>query len=318
MSEGPDFTWRDGQRIVRFGRSALADAPGLLGEGYALVTTPRARAAAPAIAAAAASVHEVGAGLVEELAAALVAAVGAPLVVGLGGGRVVDVAKAIAAARGARAAAVPTTLSAAEMTGLHRQVPGTDGRRVRPAIVLNDPALSASQPTAQRAASAANALGHAAQARAARSGGPVPDLAAAEAVRLLRSAYAAQEPDAPTLALGALLAGYAVDATGLGLHHVLAQTAVRVGGAPHAQANAALLPHALRALAARGAPGAGECVPLARELARLADAERLRDVGVAHDALEACVATALARPELAATPPPADREEVAALFAAAW
>ena len=42
-----DFTWRDGERTIRFGRGALDDAPGLLGEGYLLLTTERALAAAP-------------------------------------------------------------------------------------------------------------------------------------------------------------------------------------------------------------------------------------------------------------------------------
>ena len=45
-----DFTWRDGERTVRFGRGAVADAGGLLGEGYVLLTTDRALAAAPALA----------------------------------------------------------------------------------------------------------------------------------------------------------------------------------------------------------------------------------------------------------------------------
>ncbi len=36
-----DFTWRDGDRTIRFGRGALDDAPGLLGEGYLLLTTER-------------------------------------------------------------------------------------------------------------------------------------------------------------------------------------------------------------------------------------------------------------------------------------
>ena len=39
-----DFTWRDGERIVRFGRGALAQAPELLGDSYVLLTTARARA----------------------------------------------------------------------------------------------------------------------------------------------------------------------------------------------------------------------------------------------------------------------------------
>ena len=75
----------------------------------------------------------------------------------LGGGRVIDVAKALAAADPPRrVAAIPTTLSGAEMTGDHRHArgvpPGTPG--VRPAIVINDPALSASAPVPQLAQSA--------------------------------------------------------------------------------------------------------------------------------------------------------------------
>ena len=63
-----DFTWRDGERIVRFGRGALAEAPDLLGDGYVLLTTPRAAASAPAVVAGAAAVHHVPTGRVDEVA----------------------------------------------------------------------------------------------------------------------------------------------------------------------------------------------------------------------------------------------------------
>src|SRR5215203_4491050 len=125
-----DFTWKDGERVIRFGRGALADAPELLGDGYALVTTERALAQAPALAERAKSVHQTGQGFVDELAGDLLDEVDAELVVSLGGGRVVDTVKAIVAAHQARgradtrAAAVPTTLSAAEMTWLHRNARG--------------------------------------------------------------------------------------------------------------------------------------------------------------------------------------------------
>ena len=68
--------------------------------------------------AAAAAVHHVGPGPVDELAGELRDRVSGTLLVALGGGRVIDVAKALAAAAGppVRAAAIPTTLSAAEMT----------------------------------------------------------------------------------------------------------------------------------------------------------------------------------------------------------
>src|ERR687897_842923 len=151
----------------------------------------------------------------------------------LGGGRVVDVAKAVSAARGpaARAMAVPTTLSGAELTRVHRHAEGVDEAtpRVRCALVVCDPALAASQPADELAASALNALAHAAEAPFTVGANPVSTLAAHEAARLLVGAFAREAPDRDALALGALLAGYAMDSTGYGLHHVMAQTLVQSG-----------------------------------------------------------------------------------------
>src|SRR3954464_4740593 len=94
------FTWQDGERLIRFGRGALADAPALLGEGYTLVTTERAAEAAGGVVAGAGRGLSAGPGRVDGLAAeALDDLEAAPLLVALGGGRVVDVAKALAAAR---------------------------------------------------------------------------------------------------------------------------------------------------------------------------------------------------------------------------
>ena len=53
------------------------------------------------------------------------------------------------------------------------------------------------------------------------------------------------------LALGAVLAGYALGSAGFSLHHVLCQTVVRVCGTSHSVTNAAVLPHSLAAMAAR-------------------------------------------------------------------
>src|SRR5688572_24201561 len=115
---GVDFTWQDGERTIRFGRGALASARELLGVGFCLLTTPRAEASAPELAAAASTVHHVPPGRVDELAGELRDRVSGTLLVAFGGGRVIDVTKALAAAAGpeTRAAAIPTTLSAAEMT----------------------------------------------------------------------------------------------------------------------------------------------------------------------------------------------------------
>jgi alcohol dehydrogenase class IV len=319
-----DFTWRDGERIVRFGRGALADAPDLLDDGYVLLTTPRAASCAPAVVAGAAAVHQVPTGRVDEVAGDLLEAVDGDLFVALGGGRVVDVAKALAAAHRGDAAAIPTTLSAAEMTRGHRHARGVDPAtpRVRPRIVLNDPALSASQPEGDRAASAANALGHAIEGSLTPGASPVPLLAAREAAHLL-----AQEDDGDALALGALLAGYVIDSTGYGLHHVLAQTLARFAGVWHGHANAAMLPHttvALRrrapdVLAALDAAAGVEMETLARRLANHAGAQELRSLGVTEEALETCVGEVMKRgKDLEGTPPAPSEAEVRSLYEAAF
>jgi alcohol dehydrogenase class IV len=324
------FSWQDGERRIRFGRGALADAPALLGDGYTLLTTERAAQAAPGIAAAAGTVLHVAPGRVDELAGDLLGDLDAgPLLVALGGGRVVDVAKALAAARPPReVAAVPTTLSAAEMTRGHRRAKGTpqDAPGVRPAIVLNDPALSASQPEDGLAASAANALAHALEGPLTPRSSPVPELVARESARLLARAWDGSEPDRDALALGALLSGYVIDASGHGLHHIASQTLVRYAGIGHGPANAAMLPHTLVALRRRegarleavsGDMGA-DPVDVATDLARRAGATRLRDLGVTEAALDECAAAAAERPDLAGTPPAADEAELRALYAAAF
>jgi len=330
-----NFTWNDGERTIRFGPGVVAEAVDVLGgPGYTLLTTERTAKTAPHVVEAAAAVHDVPHGLVEDVAGQLLPTVEGERLVALGGGRVVDVAKSLAAARSAaghptRALAIPTTLSGAEMTPGHRIAKGAAADlRVRCAVVVHDPALSASQPVPELAASAANALGHAAEAPCTVRANPVATLAALEAARAIADAFRRRdrEPDLPALALGALLAGYAIGSAGLGLHHVLAQTLVRVAGAAHGQANAVLLPHTLGALAWRFPAQAtaleealGEDPAAAAvRLAGLAGAGRLRELGIEADALPRCADVAAERAELDATPPRAGRAEVLAIYESAF
>ena len=128
-----------------------------------------------------------------------------------------------------------------------------------------------------------------------------------------------------------------IDSTGLGLHHVLAQTLVRVAGAGHGAANAALLPHTIGALARRApeavaaleaaVTGSGaaqadiarenDLAGLALRIAERANASGLRAIGVDPADLPACADAAAARPQLANTPPAAGRDEILALYEAA-
>src|SRR5436190_5116678 len=170
MADERDFTWRDGERTTFFRPGIVADSPAILaGDGwdsFELLTTPRAVASAPMdLAESAGAVHYVAQGPVADVAAPLVDAVRETNLVALGGGRVIDVAKAVAAVRGGRVAAIPTTLSGAPITGFHRLPAGHQAPRlVRPEVVLADPDAMASQPQAAMRASAMNALAHGAEA----------------------------------------------------------------------------------------------------------------------------------------------------------
>ena len=152
---------------------------------------------------------------------------------------------------------------------------------------------------------------------------PVPTLAAREAARLIDAAYAGDIEDIQRdqLALAALLSGYAIDASGYGLSHVMSQTLVRVGGAAHGPANAAVLPYTIAALERRR-PGYvdpdGSLRPLARSLAARAGADGIRKLGVDEGRLADCARAAAQRTELQLTPPRADEAELLALYESAW
>lgn len=310
------FRHVDRDQTIVFGPGALAAADDLLGEGYTLLTTERARGDAPALAERAGAVVLVPAGFVDEVAADLLDAVPGERLVALGGGRVVDVAKAVAAAhRWPGPIAVPTTLSGAEMTWSHRHARGVapDTPRVGASVVVNDPALSASAPEDQLAASSGNALAHAVTAVVTTRATPMATAVAHEAIRHLVTGW--KTVDREAIALGALLCGWAVDRAGLGPHHVLSQTAVRLAGVSHAHANVALLPHTLAAYRDR--------VPGALDDAVLDLAVALRDRAGAHglgdaSARDAMVEAAAAREaELARVPPALTAREIRALYAAA-
>lgn len=325
---GERFRHIDAARTIVFGPGAVEDAEDLIGEGFTLLSTPRAMAAAPTVGKRAGVVVEVPGGLVEYVAAELRERVRGERLVALGGGRVIDVAKALAAADPPRSVvAIPTTLSAAEMTGSHRHARGVAPQtpRVRPAVVVNDPALSASQPVEQLAASSANALAHALAAVASARTTPLSAAVARDAARRIAAGWAEGEPDRPCLALGALLAGWAVDHSGLSLHHVLAQTAVRTAGIAHNHANAALLPATAAALRARrrgvfATLDADLRIPVEQLATLLRDRAGIDGLGpLDHDdtLLHRAVEAAATRPELTRVPPPPDRSELEALYRAA-
>ena len=320
MSSSEDFSWVDSERLIRFGRGALDDAPRLLAErgfeDYALLTTERAAAQAPGLAEGAAVVLHVPHGGVPEAAAAVREEVGGRPVVALGGGRVIDSAKAIGGADGLAVAAVPTTLSGAPITRIHRMPAGVERfTLVRPSLVIADPQLMASQPMPGLAASAMNSLAHATESLYTPLANPVASMAALRAASLFATGLAdPREPRGDELALAALLGSWAMGTTGYALHHVVCQTLVRVAGTPHAETNAVMLPHTVRFMAMR-APNAIERLRKAlggdvADLAATAGATKLGELGADAGVLDAVVEAAAARGELANTPggpPPPQR-----------
>jgi maleylacetate reductase len=304
------FTWRDGERLIRFG--PLGTSP--VDEPFHLLTTERAALAE--LTEAATEVVHVPPGKVDEISAELLARHSfAPdvLLVALGGGRVVDTTKAIAGAVGTRCAAIPTTLSGAEMTGFHRTPAGVEGARlVRPALVLADPELMASAPPATLAATAMNALAHAMEALYTPLANPVSSMAALRAAGLLAT------DDRESLALGAVLAGYASGSTGIAVHHALCQTLVRSAGTPHAETNAVMLPHSARLMEPR-APEAlrafMEALPTdLGELAARCGHTRLSSLGVDEQQLPGVAEAVAAHPYTANTPNPPGSDELLALL----
>jgi alcohol dehydrogenase class IV len=246
---------------------------------------------------------------VPEAAAAVRSGVEGRPLVALGGGRVIDSAKAIAGADGLTCAAIPTTLSGAEMTQFHRMPAGVDEfRLVRPSLVFAEPRLMTSAPMPGLAASAMNALAHAVEALYTPLANPVSDGAAVLACGLLSG-------EGEQLALGATLAGYAGGVAGFAVHHAVCQTIVRVAGTPHAQTNAVMLPHFVRLMTPR-APDAITLVNEAlggRDMAELtarAGATRLSELGVERNALDGLADAAMQHPAVGNTPDPPGRDEL--------
>ncbi|MGC1166535.1 MAG: iron-containing alcohol dehydrogenase [Solirubrobacterales bacterium] len=332
-----DFIWRDAGRAVVFRHRGVAQATQLLREHdfepFELLTTSRGVAAGSELAAAAEAVHVIPAGQVPDLAATLVETATSTSLVAFGGGRPIDVAKAVASVTGARVAAIPTTMSGAEMTGIHRLPAGAESgvaSMVRPALVIADPIAITSQPEAELRASSMNALAHGADSLYTPFANPVSEMSALRGAELIASSLDQdrEERNPAPLALGSLLCGYAIDSGMFGVHHVICQTLVRVCGSPHAETNAAILPHSLALLVVRAPDrlvdlaAAIETDPEdieARALQLGGDPAGLGAIGADRAKLEQALDSMIVRPELAFVPgAPLTKGDLAELVESAW
>jgi maleylacetate reductase len=197
----------------------------------------------------------------------------ADVVVCLGGGSSTGLAKAIALTHRLPIVAVPTTYAGSEVTTIYGL---TGGRRkqtgtspdVLPRVVVYDPLLTLDLPPHVTGPSSFNALAHAVEALYAAGCNPVTSLIALEGVRAIARSLPTVMSDPSDvggrsdLLYGAYLSGVALGATSAGLHHKLCHVLGGTFNLVHADAHAAVLPHAV----AFNAPA------LPDEMARLADA----------------------------------------------
>jgi maleylacetate reductase len=263
------FTYESLPSRVIFGAGSLEQLPGevdRLGVGRALVLcTPGQRALAEAAAGrlggrvagiyARATMH-VPAEIAEE-ARGEAGQLGADCCVAIGGGSTIGLGKAIALASSLPIIAVPTTYAGSEMTPIWGITQGGvkqtgRDRRVLPRTVIYDPQLTLGLPAHISGPSGMNAIAHCVEALYAPDSNPIIALMAEEGIRALALALPAvvREPadtEARAQALyGAWLAGAALGAVGMGLHHKLCHTLGGSYNLPHADTHTIILPHAAR------------------------------------------------------------------------
>jgi homogentisate 1,2-dioxygenase len=195
-------------------------------------------------------------GEVADAAVARAREAGVDWVLAHGGGTPIGVAKAVALALDVKVAAIPTTYAGSERTdiwGITRDGVKETGRdpRVRPRLVVYDPALTTGLARELSLTSLVNALAHAVEALYAADATDVVRAHARRALPLLLDGLEAiaadpADPDGRAAALeGAWLASEALGAASMGLHHKLAHVLGGSFDAPHAATHAALLPYTL-------------------------------------------------------------------------
>lgn len=193
---------------------------------------------------------------VAEAARAMARETKADWIVAHGGGTAIGVAKAIALTEEVKLAAIPTTYAGSERTdiwGITEDGVKTTGRdpRVRPSLVVYDPALTTSLPVGMSLQSLLNAMAHSVEALYAEDADAPTKDAAERSLAPLLDAMRAIAGDPQGLSgrsdalYGAYLAGTALGRASMALHHKLAHVLGGSFGTPHAGTHAVLLPHVL-------------------------------------------------------------------------
>ncbi len=263
--------------------------------------------------------------------------IAADCIVAIGGGSTIGLAKAIAVDTKLPIIAIPTTYSGSEMTPIYGMTEAGLKRTARdakaqPRIVIYDPNLTVGLPATVSGPSGMNAIAHCVEALYAENGNPITSLMAAEGLRALAHALpmVVREPEnieARGEALyGAWLAGAALGAVSMGLHHKLCHTLGGSFNLPHAEVHTVILPHAtaynrsavpevMRIIAA--GLGAKDAAQGLYDLAKAIGAPlALKDIGMQADGLDRAAQLATENPYY--NPRPVEYEAVRKLLEDAY
>lgn len=342
------FVHRSHPSTVVFGAGARAQVGAWidrLGCSRALVlSTPQQEADAQALAAeigsraagvfAGAAMHTPVA--VTETALEAVRAARADCVVSLGGGSTTGLGKAIALRTDLPQIVVPTTYAGSEVTDILGQTEAGQkttirDEKVRPEVVIYDPALTLGLPVAMSVTSGLNAMAHAAEGLYASDRNPVTSLLAVEGLRALKAGLprivaAPRDADARADALyGAWLCGVVLGSVSMALHHKLCHVLGGSFDTPHAETHAIMLPHTIAfnaaAVPALVRPAAdlfgGAIGPGLWDFAHALGAPlALRDLGLGEGDLDRAAEIATRNPY--ENPRPIDRTSIRTLLQRAW
>lgn len=191
---------------------------------------------------------------VTDRAEALLRRAEADSIVSLGGGSATGLGKALALRTSLPLIAVPTTYSGSEVTSIYG-LTDRDGKktgrdaRVLPRLVIYDPLLTLGLPPGVSAASGMNALAHSVEALYASNASAESSAWAERSIRDLAAALPVLMDDPTDLTArsqamrGSQLAGMALNATVMGLHHRICHVLGGSFGMPHAKTHAVILPY---------------------------------------------------------------------------
>lgn len=176
----------------------------------------------------------------------------ADVIVAIGGGSPIGLGKALVLRTGLPLVAIPTTYSGSEMTSIYGETNAagkTTGRdaRVAPRIIIYDPDLTLDLPVEVSATSGVNAIAHGVESLYAPNATTTSDEHAEQAISLLASSLPRIMAN-PSNAIarndalrGAQLAGEALNATAMGLHHRICHVLGGSFGLPHAKTHSVIL-----------------------------------------------------------------------------